>query len=207
MRSWLLLLRFIIVNVVAVGIVVALWLQGWLDAAFEGYTGWLIGLIVLVFLYGFLICLFKVIGVSRDLTAVRAGMPATNSRPSRYLAEVRGHQSGERTIRANLLRLNITNDVVGVRHVANTLVFLGLVGTIIGFIIALSGVDPDSASSTEKVAPMISTLITGMSIALYTTLVGAILHVWLNINYRMLSAGALALFDATVDLGERRVGR
>lgn len=207
MRSWLLLLRFIIVNVVAIGVVVAIWLQGWLDAAFEGYTGWLIGLIALVFVYGFLLCLFKVIMISRDLNAVRAGSPGVNSRPAGYLSAVRGQQAGERTMRANLLRLKLTNDAVGIRHVANTLVFLGLVGTVIGFILALSGVDPEAASSTEKVAPMISTLITGMSIALYTTLVGAVLHVWLNINYRMLSAGTLALFDATIDLGERRVGR
>lgn len=207
MRSWLLLLRFVIVNVVAVGVVVAIWLQGWLDAAFEGHTGWLIGLIVVVFVYGFVFCLFKVIVVSRELTSVRAGTPGVNSRPAEYLSVVRGQQAGERTMRANLLRLKLSNDAVGIRHVANTLVFLGLVGTVIGFILALSGVDPEAASSTDKVAPMISTLITGMSIALYTTLVGAVLHVWLNINYRMLSAGTLALFDATVDLGERRVGR
>jgi len=207
MPTWLLLLRFCLVNIVGFGLVAAIWMQGWLTDAFSGYTGWLIGLVCAVFIYGLVLCLIKVVMNSRNLNAVRAGRPNDGSRSARYLNDIHNHQSGERTIRANLLRLRITNDVVGVRHVANTLVFLGLVGTVIGFILALSGVDPEAASSTDKVAPMISTLITGMSIALYTTLVGAVLHVWLSINYRMLSADALALFDATVDLGERRVGR
>jgi hypothetical protein len=76
---------------------------------------------------------------------------------------------------------------------------------VIGFIVALSGVDPELTASVDKVAPMVSTLINGMSIALYTTLIGAVLHVWLMIGYRMLATGAVQLYDATLELGERRV--
>ncbi|MBT5665370.1 MAG: hypothetical protein HOJ06_08535, partial [Rhodospirillaceae bacterium] len=43
------------------------------------------------------------------------------------------------------------------------------------------------------VAKMVATLIGGMSVALYTTLVGAILHVWLIVNHRMLVSGTVAL--------------
>ena len=32
---------------------------------------------------------------------------------------------------------------------------------------------------------MVSTLIDGMSVALYTTLVGSVLNVWLMLNYRL----------------------
>ena len=53
---------------------------------------------------------------------------------------------------------------------ANTLVILGLIGTVIGFIIALSGVDGSVSSNPEEVSKMVSTLIQGMSVALYTTL-------------------------------------
>ncbi len=93
-----------------------------------------------------------------------------------------------------------------VRHTANSLVFLGLVGTVIGFIVALSAVDPQNSVSVENVAPMVATLIKGMSIALYTTLLGAVLHLWLMVNYRMLATGAMHLFNAIIDVGERRVG-
>ena len=105
-----------------------------------------------------------------------------------------------------MLRLRMTSYIGIVHHVANTLVFLGLVGTVIGFIVALSGVDPRSAANVDNVVPMVATLIHGMSIALYTTLIGAVLHVWLMVNYRLLAAGTIRLFNAIVELGERRVG-
>lgn len=49
---------------------------------------------------------------------------------------------------------------------------------------------------------MVSTLIEGLSTALYTTLVGAVLNVWLMINYRMLAGGTIKLINALVELGE-----
>ena len=65
-------------------------------------------------------------------------------------------------------------------------VILGLIGTDIGFIIALSGVDGRVSSNPEEVSKMVSTLIQGMSVALYTTLVGSICSVWLNICYQIM---------------------
>ncbi len=79
-------------------------------------------------------------------------------------------------------------------------------GTVIGFIIALSAVDPDSSIAVDNIAPMVTTLIHGMSIALYTTLLGSVLHLWLMVNYRMLATGTMHLFNALVDFGERHVG-
>jgi hypothetical protein len=42
-----------------------------------------------------------------------------------------------------------------------------------------------------------------MSIALHTTLVGAILNIWLMINYRLLEGGTVTLVTSIVELGER----
>ena len=44
----------------------------------------------------------------------------------------------------------------------------------------------------------------GMSIALYTTLLGAALNVWLNINHRVLSTGTVNLISEIVAYGEKR---
>ncbi|MCH7832889.1 MAG: MotA/TolQ/ExbB proton channel family protein [Proteobacteria bacterium] len=94
--------------------------------------------------------------------------------------------------------------MVVVRSIANSLVLLGLIGTVIGFIIALSGVDPETASQVENVAAMISTLINGMSVALNTTLVGALLYVWLIVNYGILTSGTVDLIAEIIDMGEAR---
>jgi hypothetical protein len=49
---------------------------------------------------------------------------------------------------------------------------------------------------------MISTLIAGMSTALYTTLVGSVLNIWLMINYHILAGGTVKLITALFEFGE-----
>ena len=51
---------------------------------------------------------------------------------------------------------------------------------------------------------MVSTLISGMSVALYTTLVGSICSVWLNICFQILSTGANKLLSRIIELGEHK---
>ncbi|MBT7941887.1 MAG: hypothetical protein HN719_00870 [Alphaproteobacteria bacterium] len=102
------------------------------------------------------------------------------------------------------LRLKLTDGIVVVRQVANSLVLLGLIGTVIGFIIALSGVDPETATQVESVAAMVSTLINGMSVAMNTTLVGAVMYVWLSVNYGILTTGTVDLLVQIIGLGEDR---
>ena len=72
----------------------------------------------------------------------------------------------------------------------------------VGFIIALSGVDPEKASDINSVSPMVSTLVAGMSTALYTTLVGAVLNLWLMANYRLLAGGTAKLITGLIEFGE-----
>ena len=102
-----------------------------------------------------------------------------------------------------MLKLKLSNRIGIVCHIAHSPVLLGLIGTVIGFIIALSGVDVDLAADVNSVGPMIPTLIGGMSVALYTTLVGAILNIGLMVNYRLLLSGTVNLATSVVELGER----
>lgn len=64
-------------------------------------------------------------------------------------------------------------------------VSVGLVGTVIGFMMALSGVDASVVSNIDAIGPMVSTLIQGMGIALTTTLVGAVAAVYAEIHNRL----------------------
>ena len=97
--------------------------------------------------------------------------------------------------RAEALKARLFSRIAVVRQIAAALVVLGLIGTVAGFIIALSGVSAEDAGTLAAVQPMISTLISGMSVALYTTLEGAILGLWLTVNYRMLATGTATLYS------------
>lgn len=201
---YLLIARFALVNIVAFALFVAAYLQGWLDGLFADNLREMLAVIFLVFLYGLVHCGIMIWRYNVELNDVAAGEPSASSFAGKYLAQVEGVGSNSRSMLLGTLRLKLTNKIVVVRNVANALILLGLIGTVIGFIIALSGVDPKAAAQVENVAKMISTLISGMSVALYTTLIGSVLYVWLIVNYGILTSGTVNLIAAIVDLGEAR---
>ena len=201
-HRYLLVLRFMLVNLVAISVLVAAYLQGWLDGFFISYTMELSAAIALVFLYGLVTCGARTWRITVELNDVKAGNPKPSSWAGKHLLSIRDSDPARHSVHAGALRLKLSNRVAGVRHIANSLVFLGLIGTVIGFIIALSGIDPAATTEVENVAAMVSTLVNGMAVALYTTLVGAVLYVWLIIDYRILATGTVHLITATIELEE-----
>lgn len=199
----LLILRFAVINLVAVALLGAAWLKGWVALVLNGDQTQLVAVIVVVFLAGLFECARKLFQTSAELNQVHEPAHAQSERIRSYLEVVRGRDGHGRAIAGSALKLKLSTRIAPVRHVANSLVFLGLIGTVIGFIIALSGVDPDAVADVSAIGPMVSTLIGGMSVALYTTLVGAILNIWLMINYRLLESGTVRLLTTIVELGER----
>ncbi len=197
-----LLFQFALVNLAAFALLAAAYLQGWLTAVVEGDRTGLTIAILGVFAAGLAVCAYKLHFVTCELVCVRNFDPCRKSWASAYLAEVAARESGSRAIIAATLRLKLMDRIIIVRHVANSLVLLGLIGTVLGFIIALSGVDPAAAGDVQAIAPMVTDLIGGMSVALYTTLVGAVSNLWLTANYRILSSAAVRLATELVALGE-----
>ena len=204
MYRYLLIFRFALLNAACFGVLGAAWLQGWLDAMLESSARLMCLGIFGVFLVGLVVCTLKTVRTSLELNQVRDGRPAPGSRAAGHLDRFSGGDAGERRVAADLLRFRMANYISIVGHIANTLVFLGLIGTVIGFIVALSSVEPEVIGSVRQIAPMVSSLIEGMGIALYTTLVGAVLHVWLIVNHRMLATGTLHLYNAIVELDAQR---
>jgi hypothetical protein len=202
-RRYLLLLRFTVLNLVALALLGAAWFKGWVDLILAGDSTHQVLLIAAVFAYGLVRCGGKIVVTSAELNQIRE-LPLAGSSPVQaYLQSIRGHDAQSRAISASALKMRLMSRIGSIRHIANTLVFLGLLGTVIGFIMALSGVDAQAAGDVESIGPMVTTLITGMSVALYTTLVGAVLNIWLMINYRLLEGGTVTLLTTIVDLGER----
>lgn len=199
----LLVMRFAVVNLIGFALLAAVWMQGWLEVVLGSDATSLVLVIVLVFAAGLVICSAKVRQVGAELDRIRAPADYPDARVTRYLTAVAGRDGQSRMLAASALKLKLAGRIAVVRHIAGSLVFLGLIGTVIGFMIALSGVNPEDAADISAIGPMVSTLISGMSVALSTTLVGAVLNIWLMVNYRLLESGTLRLLTAIVELGER----
>lgn len=205
-RQYLLLLRFSLANLVGIALLAAAGMQGWIGVAWTADQTFISHSIFGLFVIGVVIAGQKIWKTSSELNKARRFDPLHNPEPSmalRYVAEVKGRSGDSRALAASSLKLKLSTRIGMVRFIANSLVLLGLIGTVVGFIMALSGVDPQSSGDAAAITPMVSKLIAGMSVALYTTLIGAVLNVWLMVNYHILASGTVNLLTALVDLGER----
>jgi hypothetical protein len=202
-QRYLLMMRFTVFNLVAFALLGAAWLKGWVEPVMRGDASQVVTIIALVFAYGLISCGHKVLVTSQEINQAREPGRYPRSRVGRYLDSIQGRDSHARATCASGLKLKLASRIASIRHLANSLVFLGLIGTVIGFIIALSGVDAEAAADVTSIGPMVSTLITGMSIALNTTLVGAILNIWLMVDYRLLEGGTVTLVTTIIEQGER----
>ncbi len=199
----LLILRFAIANIAGFSLLGAFYLNGFVAAVRAGDSTGLSIAIFVAFLAGNLLCALRIWRVSAELDGINGDADLRqDSWTAEYLAAVDGREASSRGLLVSALQSKISARIVVVRHVANSLVLLGLIGTVIGFIIALSGVDPETVADVDKIAPMVGELIRGMSVALYTTLVGAIFSLWLTVNYQILAGGAVTLVAAIVRRGE-----
>lgn len=201
-----LLFRFSIVNLAAFALLGAAYYQGWVDQIVLSDTSFISPGIFIVFLGGLGIAAGRVWRLNTEMNGMESGQPAPGSWAARYLAAIKGRSEGARAILGSSLRLTMASSISPVRHVAVSLVLLGLIGTVIGFIISLAGVDPRMTGEASSIAPMVARLIGGMSVALYTTLVGSILNVWLMANYQILNGGAVRLLTSIVERGEADAG-
>ena len=70
---------------------------------------------------------------------------------------------------------------------ATHVVRIGLLGTVVGLIVAFSAARASGGSADPSaIQPMIASVIDGMYVALYATLLGITANLWLKINLRLL---------------------
>ena len=201
--KYLLLLRYSLVNALGLVFTIVIFTQGYLNKAIKGDVTNVVILIIFLFLIGLILASMKAFWISRELNDSYSEKNKTNSMLNDFLKKAEKLDASSRANLVSSVKINISIKINNIRFIANILVILGLIGTVIGFIIALSGVDGSVSSNPEEVGKMVATLVKGMSVALYTTLVGSILSVWLNICYQILSNGANRLISRMIEVGEK----
>ena len=88
---------------------------------------------------------------------------------------------------------------------ANLATLLGLLGTIVGFIIMLAPLAGLDASDRTMLKSSMGLMTDGMAIAMYTTLTGLVGSILLRIQYYMLDTATARVFSEAVTLTETRV--
>lgn len=81
----------------------------------------------------------------------------------------------------------LRRDWQSVRWVGNALVYLGMVGTVLGLIITVSDLSADKAESFESFRQIVTSIYIGSGTALYTNLLACIGYLWLGTNAHLLA--------------------
>ncbi len=122
---------------------------------------------------------------------------------------VKARLQGPRRIDQTLLLRGLAGRLRGSNQfgafASDTLMKLGLLGTIIGFIMMLApiaGMDPGDRSTIRSSMNLMSD---GMAVAMYTTLAGLVGSILVRIQYYMLDDATAKLFAYAVGLTEVRV--
>ena len=202
--KYLLILRYSLINLVGLIFLFVLITQGYVTKAIKADITNMVIVILTLFAVGFILAAYRTFWLSRELNYSFLKILPNHSLAKEFLQNSKKLDASSRNNLAASLRIKLSSKINYIKFMANTLVILGLIGTVIGFIIALSGVDGSVSSNPEEVSKMVSTLIQGMSVALYTTLVGSICSVWLNICYQIMSTGANNLLSKIIELGEKK---
>ena len=73
-----------------------------------------------------------------------------------------------------------------VEWLATHVVRIGLLGTVVGLIMAFSAAKAGGSADLNEIKPMIAAVVDGMYVSLYATLLGIATNLWLKINLRLL---------------------
>lgn len=195
MNQWLLWSRFAAINLFGFAGLALAWLNGWVALIVAADSSRICLMIFALFIVGLLLTAWRIEKVTAELDHIERGH---GGRLDAYRRAVRG--AGPNAVRA--LELRLFSRIQFIRFIGNTLVMLGLIGTVVGFVMALKGVDAQSAGDARAIGGMVSTLIEGMGVALYTTLVGSVLNLWLTANFQILATGTATLAAALIDRAE-----
>ncbi|WP_247886740.1 MotA/TolQ/ExbB proton channel family protein [Azospirillum sp. SYSU D00513] len=193
MNQWMLWARFAAINLFGAAALALAWINGWVQAVIAGDNSRISILIFLLFIVGLVATAWRIEKVTSELDNIARGR---GGRLDAYRSALARSGMGNAT---RAMELRLFGRIVFIRQIGNALVMLGLIGTVVGFVQALNGVDPGKAGDASSIGGMVGTMIEGMGVALYTTLVGSVLNLWLTANYQILATGTANLAATLID--------
>jgi hypothetical protein len=230
LRDYVLLLKWLILAGVAIVAFIAVWQFGLFGAMLQSDRSYISLAITLLFAGTSVHCAVGVVAVSRELNSARRVQRVIRGNPSNF--RVRGDDvavgdgeillSGMMTnhirnlilksrglasrVDQSLLMRSFSDSLRGRLQVgwfiSDSMFKLGLLGTLIGFILMLSPINAIKTFDPLTMKAAMSTMSAGMAVALYTTLAGLIGGLLLKLQYYFLEMGTTELHTITAETTE-----
>ncbi len=151
------------------------------------------------------------IGLLDNHIVFNGDSPLPESDVSTYLHDLlltrRGEQSSEEVVASRSDLLDVFANKARSAHeigwfIVDMLIKLGLLGTIIGFIMMLASVGQTTSVDVSSMQHVLTQMSNGMGTALYTTFAGLTGSILLAMQYHLLDHGVDTLVEKTVTLTE-----
>lgn len=193
------LILFTILNVFLFSMVGLAFFQGWTVDLVNSDIYHLCKIITIVFLIGLFLCgqkLFKLTGEKHLFDNQTISGFNTH-----YLLNL--NKPGlDKNLMATTFANEISSYISIVDKFVGHLVLLGLLGTVFGVMIAFLGFDLTSIGDLSNLASASVTLVHGVKIALYTTLLGSIYSLWLSLCSHILERFSATYVYNVITFGE-----
>lgn len=208
-------LRWLIFTGVSVFAGVLVWRYGLIRVMVASDRTHISSIIALLYVAASAHCLWRCLAVSREASvalslrgALTSALPgsliAEHVRDLQTKAKAQGARPLDQTLLLRVLAQKLSSPNKLGLLAADTLLKLGLLGTIIGFILMLgpvAGLDGADEAATQTAMGVMSE---GMAVAMYTTLAGLVGSILIKAQYALLDGATTKLFWDVVRLTETR---
>lgn len=193
---WMLPAKCLLLNATAFALLAVAYVFGYLDEIIRTDTTHICALIFALMLLGVALAFSKALWLSRELDGVEG------TKADEFVWTARRAKADARDRLAGVYKLQLQQRLSWVRYLGGIQVMLGLFGTVIGFWMALLGVDPNAISDVSMISRIVATLISGLGLAITTTIVGTAGNIWIMLNYRVLENAAASALTRAIKRAE-----
>ncbi len=216
--DFVMFLRAIAIN--ALGAAVAFWAYraGWIAAIIEADTVYISRTIAGLGLLGLGMITVRIFKVSHELNIARKyhklvkedtgkhgadlWLESSNSRVAEFVHFYRGALDSDKPVLVDQFKATMGSKLSIFVAITEWLVILGFVGTVVGMRMGVGAIDPAAFRNFELLAPLIKKIIGAFYVAFDTTIVGACMALWLDMNLKwVLRPGMVQLINESVNIG------
>jgi hypothetical protein len=215
------LLPWLIFTGLSLFAVVLLWYFGLIERMISSDRTFISSIIVVLYVGSSLHCLWRILAIAREGNAAfktsqailregpaapdGTGLVAVHIRDLITKARLQGGRRLDQSLLLRVLADRLRGSNAFGAFASDTLMKLGLLGTIIGFIMMLAPIGALDPENKVAVRASMSLMSDGMAVAMYTTLAGLAASILIKIQYTLLDTATARIFAFAVDLTEVHV--
>lgn len=187
-----LLNTWIVLNASWIAFMAFAYTKGWITTIIMSDPSFITHTILAVTGIGLVIAAGKTLSLNRMCKQISTGR-------QQYLQKLAQYGELSRPDIKEALKLRLTGRLAILRYIATILFTMGIIGTFVGLIMGTHSITPEIVSSATSAQTAVALMISGMGVALFTTLTGAVTGVWIGMNVYILTQAARDYYTGVLD--------